>query len=173
MSILAKGGPAVALLLIAGCSPDFSDYAELSADSGSVLIDINCDTDTCSGDDVGFTLSLSEHLAWGADGQAEFLLYRVDYALDSGEVAFFADETSITVEPGGSVSFDLALVGNDQRTDVGITTDSSVSGEATVTLAGYDPSNASVQVSATIPVEFQDVIGDATDSELDTGLSAN
>ncbi len=163
----------LAALLLTGCSPAFSDYADLSADGGTILIDVNCDTETCSGDAVSFTLSLSEHLAWGSDGQAEFLLYRVDYALDSGELDFFADEASITVAPGGSTTFQLAIAGNDQRTAIGTSTDDSVSGEATITLAGYDPSNASVQISTTIPIQLMDVIGDSSDSMLDTGLSAN
>ncbi|MFT5686675.1 MAG: hypothetical protein ACI8RZ_007631 [Myxococcota bacterium] len=156
-----------------GCSPDFSDYADLSTDGGTILIDINCDTDTCSGDAVDFSLTLSEHLAWGSDGQAEFLLYRVDYALDSGEVAFFSDEATVSVGSGATTTFSLAIAGNDQRSTIGITTDDVVSGEATVTLAGYDPMNASVQVSATFPIQFQDVIGDSSDSTLDTGLGAN
>ncbi|MDG1482959.1 MAG: hypothetical protein P8R54_25435 [Myxococcota bacterium] len=173
MSILANGSSAVVLLLITGCSPEFSDYAELSADSETILIDINCDTDTCSGDAVGFTLALSEHLAWGSDGEAEFLQYRVDYALESGDIGYFADDLSLTVAPGGSIAFELALVGSSQRSEIGITTQTTASGEATVTLAGYDPTNSSVQVSATVPVEFQDVIGNATDTTLDSGLSAN
>ncbi len=173
MSILANGSAAVALLLITGCSPEFSDYAELSSDSDAILIDINCDTDTCSGDAVGFTLALSEHLAWGADGEAEFLQYRVDYALESGDIAYFADDLSLTVLPGGSIAFELALVGPIQRSEIGITTQTTRSGEATVTLAGYDPINNSVQVSATVPVEFQDVVGNTTDTTSDTGLSAN
>ena len=173
LSILANGSSAVVLLLIAGCSPEFSDYAELSADSETILIDINCDTDTCAGDAVGFTLALSEHLAWGDGGEAEFLQYRVDYELETGDIGYFADEISITVEPGGSVAFELALVGSSQRSEVGITTQAGLLGEAIVTLAGYDPTNNSAQVSATVPVEFQDVIGNATDTTLDSGLSAN
>lgn len=170
------GGPAAAaLLILTGCSTTFSDYASLSSvDGGTILVDINCDTDSCSGDAISFDLGLTEHLSWGSDAAAEFLVYRVDYALDSGsELEFFADESSISVSSGGTTSFDLAIVGNDQRSALGISTDNTVSGEATLTLAGYDPLNESVEVSTTFPVQFKDVVGDTTDTTSDTGLSAN
>lgn len=173
MSISFKGGSPAAFLLLVGCNPTFSDYAVLSSDGGTTLIDVNCDTDTCAGDAVSFTLDLSQHLAWPSGAEAELLLYRVDYSLDSGEVPFFADEISLLLAPGESATFELALAGLDQRNTIGRSTDHSVSGEATITLAGYDPANVSVEVSTTIPIQFEDVIGDSSDSTMDTGVSVN
>ena len=174
MSFIHSGGCALGFLsvgLLTGCSTDFADFATLSTDGATVLIDVNCDTDTCAGDEVSFTLELAEHLSWGDEGMyAEFLQYRVDYTLDSVEVDYFASAMSVTVAAADATTFSLALAGSDQRRTIGTLTDDVIAGEAIVTLEGYDPLNNTVQVSTTIPIQFEDIVGEAASSADDTGL---
>jgi hypothetical protein len=87
----------------------------------------------------------------------ELLQYRVEFSLDSGlgDVPYYAGPLALMIAPDDSQELKLTAAGDAQRELVEQTFgQKAVSGEAKVTLAGYDWEDRQVFVSSTFDVRF-------------------
>ena len=97
----------------------------------------------------------------------ELLQYRVEFSLDSalGDVPYYAGPLALVIAPDDSQELKLTAAGDAQRAHVAQTSgEKTVSGEATVTLAGSDWDDRQVLVSTTFDVRFVPAQGDDTNS---------
>jgi hypothetical protein len=139
-----------------GCSDDpVGGDLTVTATPGELTVDDVCIPSCAGGDSV--TVNVAYAAAKTAQqGSVQLSQYRVDYALPGvSGVPFFAGPTEYNLEPGKGQSADLLVVGEAQRAFVDQATGGqSLTGTATLELAGYDFDNRQVFVSTTFNVTF-------------------
>ena len=111
-------------------------------------------------------LSLEDSESLPVDASVEIKQYRIDYELagSTEEMPFFADEINLVVAKGDSASFLFYPAGEAQRSwAIDRFAGQDLSGQALLTMAGYDDLNDSVEISARFSIGFGDYgVGDST-----------
>lgn len=145
------------LTILAGCTPVFPDLLTFDVNGGStVIVGTNC-ADPCPGDDVPVSLTLEEHIAVDTDAAVDLTQYKVELAIegDETEIDYYADLLTVEVSSIEPAAFTVNLAAASQRTMVdNITGGESANGTATLTFAGYTPSNEEIEVTVEVPVLF-------------------
>ncbi len=143
--------------LLAGCTPVFPDLLTFDVNGGStVIIGTNC-ADPCPGDDVPVDLTLEEHIAVDVDAAVELAQYKVQLGIegDETEIDYYADLLQVQVSSVEPAAFTVNLAAYSQRTLIdNLTGGESANGTATLTFAGYTPTNEALEVTVEVPVLF-------------------
>lgn len=120
-------------------------------------VDTSCGVTCAVPVQADLTLEDSESLP--ADASVEIKQYRIDYELAGLPEAmpFFADEISLVVLKGDTASFLFFPAGENQRSwAIDRFTGQDLSGQALLTMAGYDDINESVEITARFSIGFGD-----------------
>jgi hypothetical protein len=144
-----------ALALVVGCA-DRTEFTTIEFKGGvPAVVNTSCGGGECAIPiEAALVMQSSESLP--EDASIEAKQYRVDYELAGMEPPpFFADELDLVVVKGSSQAFTMSPAGETQRSYVidRIKGDS-VSGQATVTVAGWDDLNNTVEVTAVFDITF-------------------
>jgi hypothetical protein len=154
---------AAIVFALAGCAPDsiekhlsltFAPYSE------PVKIDTNCDNGGCSEDeDITARLAFDSDSTLAEETAVEIEQYQVEYTLTglSEPVHYFAAPLSLTVTLDKDGTFSFCPAGYAQREAIyQAVGNKTVSGEATLRLAGYDDQNEVVIIEKHFEISFGD-----------------
>ncbi len=172
---------AVALCAVACEPPPTEDLLSITYGTGEfappVRVDVACETGGCDGlEFLEVELTFEDHDLLPTTAEVEILQYRVDYFLpalgtevtdteatngegEPLEVPYYAGTTSQVVPIDETVTFVVRAAGQVQREWVRAQVGTSqIDGIGTLTLAGYDHRNATVEVSEDFDISFGDFV---------------
>lgn len=158
----------VGAIALAGCA-DRTEFTTIEFIGGvPAIVNTSCGGGECAIPiDAALVMESSESLP--EDASIEAKQYRIDYQLAGIEPPpFFAEELDLVVIKGSSQAFRMLPAGETQRSYViDRLKGESVSGQATVTVAGWDDLNETVELTAVFDITFAAIEpeGESTDEE--------
>lgn len=167
--------PLIGAIGLTGCEgPDTAELLTMTI-GGPVLVDTFCDGGICGGTEwATATLTFTDNLLLSTTARVEFQQYRIDYDFSDAtppvEMPSFSESTWGFAAVGKDNPFDFRPASDTQRNYArnSIDSDATLSGTATLHLAGYDQKNAIVEISQSFPIQFLDLL-QGIDNPIDTG----